>query len=154
MSRTIVMFVPGTPGPQGSKRHVGRGVMLEMSKKVKPWRQAVSTAAANLREEPFTGPVQADITIIIQRPASHYRTGRNAHLLKDSAPAYPSIPKSGDSDKYARACFDGMTGHLYVDDVQVVAFTIRKRYTNPEHPEPGAWIYLTDQISTEQDQAA
>ena len=30
--------VKGVPGAQGSKRHVGRGVMLESSKKVAPWR--------------------------------------------------------------------------------------------------------------------
>ena len=44
----ITIRVYGTPAPQGSKRHVGRGVMVESSKKVKPWREAVKQAALDL----------------------------------------------------------------------------------------------------------
>src|ERR1700676_3259288 len=33
--------VRGIPAPQGSKRHVGGGRMIEMSKAVGPWREAV-----------------------------------------------------------------------------------------------------------------
>ena len=35
--------VIGIPGAQGSKRHVGNGVMVESSKKVKPWRLGCSS---------------------------------------------------------------------------------------------------------------
>ena len=34
-----------TPAPQGSKRHVGNGRMVESSAKVKPWREAVRQEA-------------------------------------------------------------------------------------------------------------
>ena len=37
-------FVLGEPAPQGSKRHVGHGILLEQSKKVKPWREAIKYA--------------------------------------------------------------------------------------------------------------
>jgi crossover junction endodeoxyribonuclease RusA len=33
---TIVFTVPGKPAPQGSKRHVGRGIMVESSNHVAP----------------------------------------------------------------------------------------------------------------------
>ena len=36
----ITLTVRGLPAPQGSKRHIGRGVMVESSKRVKPWRDA------------------------------------------------------------------------------------------------------------------
>ena len=41
------IFIPviGMPAPQGSKRHVGNGIMIENSKRVKPWRQDVKEAA-------------------------------------------------------------------------------------------------------------
>ena len=41
------IFIPviGIPAPQGSKRHVGNGIMIENSKRVKPWRQDVKEAA-------------------------------------------------------------------------------------------------------------
>ena len=46
MMGALTFRVYGTPAPQGSKRHVGRGVMVESSKKVAPWRQDVVAAAA------------------------------------------------------------------------------------------------------------
>ena len=51
--------VLGTPAPQGSKRHVGGGRMVESSKLVGPWREAVkaAVAAAYPGLEPITGPV-------------------------------------------------------------------------------------------------
>jgi len=35
------IFIPvlGIPAAQGSKKHVGRGILIESSKKVAPWRQ-------------------------------------------------------------------------------------------------------------------
>jgi Holliday junction resolvase RusA-like endonuclease len=36
------------PAPQGSKRHVGKGVMVESCKNVKPWRLLVSKTAITL----------------------------------------------------------------------------------------------------------
>ena len=39
-SRMIEIKVIGLPAPQGSKRHVGHGVMIESSNNVKPWREA------------------------------------------------------------------------------------------------------------------
>lgn len=41
----IAFDVYGEPAPQGSKRHVGGGRMIESSAKVKPWRQDVVAAA-------------------------------------------------------------------------------------------------------------
>src|SRR3546814_14230461 len=43
-SVTVTLTVHGSPAPQCSKRHVGRGRMIESSQKVKPWRQDVQAA--------------------------------------------------------------------------------------------------------------
>ena len=43
--RALTVIVYGTPAPQGSKRHVGHGVMVESSRRVKPWREDVKAAA-------------------------------------------------------------------------------------------------------------
>ena len=37
--------VIGTPAAQGSKRHLGNGVLVEQSKNVTPWRNTVAAAA-------------------------------------------------------------------------------------------------------------
>lgn len=47
----VEFFVPGRPAPQGSKRHVGHGIMVESSRDLGPWRERVALAAnpADLR---------------------------------------------------------------------------------------------------------
>ena len=51
------IFIPvrGVPAPQGSKRHIGHGIMIENSKKVKPWRQDVRAAAIDHYEGSVIG---------------------------------------------------------------------------------------------------
>ena len=62
----ITITVYGMPGLQGSKRFVGtrggRGVMVESSAKVKPWREAVKFAAREAMQAaglsaPMDGPL-------------------------------------------------------------------------------------------------
>src|SRR5690606_16868121 len=48
----LELFVPGRPAPQGSKRHVGNGVMLESSKAVAAWRTTIAWHAAQAYREP------------------------------------------------------------------------------------------------------
>jgi crossover junction endodeoxyribonuclease RusA len=52
------------------------------------------------------------------RPKSHYRTGRNAHLLRDGIPGQPmSAP---DLSKLARATEDALTdAGVWTDDARV-----------------------------------
>ena len=56
----VEIRVYGIPRPQGSKRHVGRGIMVESSRHVGQWRNDVMSAAATAhRGAPITGPVKA-----------------------------------------------------------------------------------------------
>lgn len=67
----LELFIEGIPAPQGSKRHVGGGRMIEMSKKLPAWRKAVEEA---LREavgddpEPFQPPVRVTAHFYLPRP--------------------------------------------------------------------------------------
>lgn len=121
----ITITVHGLPAPQGSKRHVGRGVMVESSKKVKPWRQDVKHAALTIVEalDDWTvldGPLAVAMTFTFDRPKGHYRTGRNAHLLRDSAPTRPAgMP---DLSKLVRSTEDALTGVVWKDDARVVEY--------------------------------
>ena len=123
MSLVYAFRVYGDPAPQGSKRHLGNGVMVEMSRKVKPWRSAVTEAAVDARD-PDIGLLDealiVDMVFTAVRPRSHYRTGRNAHLLRDNAPARPmSAP---DLTKLARSTEDAITKVLYRDDARITEY--------------------------------
>lgn len=132
----IRLFVYGVPAPQGSKRHLGNGVMVESSKALKPWRQDVRQAVLDALPDghtPWTGPIHVQLTFTFPRPKGHWRTGRNAHLLRDAAPAYPAGAKD-DLDKLCRGVFDAVTSAgLWGDDGQVVRLDARKLYLG--HPD-------------------
>lgn len=153
----LTITVLGTPAPQGSKRHVGRGVMIESSKKVKPWREAVKTAAADLVSVagetgrltagfPLDGPLLVEFAFTFARTKGHYRTGRNAHLLRDTAPAYPAVMP--DLSKLIRSTEDACTdAGVWADDARIVRYRDpRKVYAGSADPDalsmPGAVIRI------------
>jgi crossover junction endodeoxyribonuclease RusA len=117
----MILTVYGVPGPQGSKRHVGGGRMIESSKKVAPWREAVKWAvtvwrASNLAR-PLEGPLAVTVVFSLPRPKSAPKRTR----------AFPA--KKPDIDKLVRSTFDALTdGGAWIDDGQVIALTARKVY--------------------------
>lgn len=130
----ITITVYGQPGPQGSKRHVGHGVMLESSKKVEPWRQDVKYAALAVTEglpdwAPLDGPLVASMVFTAARPKGHFGSGRNAAVLKPSAPARPAVYP--DLSKLARSTEDALTGLIWADDARVVEYRrLAKHYAD------------------------
>jgi crossover junction endodeoxyribonuclease RusA len=140
----IEVIVRGIPAPQGSKRHVGNGRMIESSKAVGPWREAVrgQTQAAMRGRPPLGGPVRVRVWFWLPRPKGHYGTGRNTDQVRPSAPVRPS--GTPDLDKLLRAILDGLTdGGAWKDDGQVVELTARKLYVLPGLT-PGAKIEITE----------
>jgi len=130
MANPLVVVVHGVPAPQGSKRHVGNGVLVESSRAVKPWREAVKAAALGelnrLRLDDAPGwvpgrlePITVAAVFTVVRPASHYRTGRHAEQLRTTAPLEPV--GRPDVDKLIRSTFDALTdAGALVDDARVV----------------------------------
>jgi len=143
----LSVTVHDLPAPQGSKRHVGGGRLVESSKYVKPWREAVKHAALSaiaahnaghlVPYSTIDGPVELDIVFTLPRPRSHYRSGRNAHLLREGAPAWPD--RKPDLDKLARSTFDALgAAGVFTDDARVVVLNTSKVYPGGygalEHP--------------------
>ena len=126
-SAPIEFTIPGEAAPQGSKRAVrlrnGRTVLLESSKRLKPWRSLVSLCAAEAWQgPPCAGPVEVEVDFDFVRPRSHLTT---KGALRSGAPAFPGRI---DLDKLLRSVGDGMTGIVYVDDSQIVSIIARKGY--------------------------
>lgn len=126
------VFVPGDPKPQGSKRpfrnpHSGKIQLVESSTKVKTWRGDIRDALLNLDRPAIGGPVAVRLAFVMARPKSHYRTGRNAHLLRDTAPKLPA--GKPDIDKLARAVLDAISSAgVWGDDCQVTSLHATKIY--------------------------
>jgi len=141
----VIIKVWGIPAPQGSKRHVGRGIMIESSKKVKPWREAVKHAALAVLpdgHQPFTGSVTIDVAFFLPRPQGHYGTGRNAGQLRPSAPTLPAVRP--DLDKLVRSTLDALgDAWVFTDDARITTILAVKEYADTEHP-PGAYIQIQE----------
>ena len=136
----IELYVHGHPAPQGSKRHVGRGIMVESSKYVQPWREAVVSEAIRSGHS-GTGldePCTVDVRFYFPRPLAHF--GKAG--LKESAPAVPSRRSAGDIDKLSRSTLDALVqASILTDDSLVVDLIARKRYSTLARPA-GARIVI------------
>ena len=136
-----VITVNGIPAPQGSKTRGRYGGVYESSKKVGPWRNAVRTETQSVIQVPLEEPVRVEVDFFLPRPKNHFGTGRNAGILKSTAPSFPAgVP---DIDKLCRSTLDGLKeGGAYRDDSQVVSLVAAKKYVTEERA-PGAHISIT-----------
>lgn len=127
----VGFHVVGRPAPQGSKRHVGNGVMVESSKYVGTWRQAVTAAALRVRPaEPLDGPLHVIVAFTLARPKSAPRRRR----WPDTMP---------DLSKLVRATEDAITdAGLWADDARVVSCHASKVWWPGETalPVPGCVV--------------
>lgn len=114
------------PAPQGSKRHVGGGRMIESSAKVKPWREAVRQEAIATGLAVSAAPIYLHLLFRFRRPKGHHNARGE---LKPSAPIdHVTRP---DLDKLCRSTLDALTGVLFADDSQVAFLVASKEYALP-----------------------
>lgn len=115
MSQTsaLVIVVYGQPAPQGSKRHVGGGRMIESSKKVRPWRLDVKAAAEAVRgtTEPLDCALKVSMVFTLPKPQGAPKRRRT----------WPS--RTPDLSKLVRSTEDAITdAGLWADDARVVEY--------------------------------
>ena len=143
----ITITVYGSPAPQGSKKFIGmkggRGLMIESSKAVKPWREAVKSAALDAMHDRagqgIRGPVAVEMTFTLPKPKS---APKRMRTWPDRKP---------DVSKLVRSTEDALTdAGIWEDDARVVDCHSRKVFPG-EHPDalrvPGAVIRVTSEAS-------
>ena len=157
-------WVPGVPGPGGSKtfvpiRNADDTIKIELKwskpkqrmreqvvgryidkggSRTKAWRLLVAGHARYHagHDTLLDGPIGWMVVFYQVRPKCHYRTGKFSHLLRDDAPPMPIV--NPDATKLTRSTEDALTGVLWVDDNRIVTSYKAKRYG----PEPGARIIV------------
>jgi Holliday junction resolvase RusA-like endonuclease len=152
----ITLTVYGMPAPQGSKRFVGvskagRGLMVESSAKVKPWRMDVKAAAEALigrlaGEWPMAGALVAEMVFTLPKPAG-------APKRRTTWP-----DKKPDLSKLVRSTEDALSdAGFWVDDARVVEYSRLAKVFPGEDPaaldRPGVRITVR-QIAGVDDAAA
>lgn len=156
----LIITVHGTPAPQGSKRHVGGGVMIESSKKVKPWRQDVKAAAlaalelegatiggTQLHRPPLDGPLAASMVFTVRHRPAGKPTWWPAGLRWAKALMWRPA-STPDLSKLLRSTEDALTdAGAWKDDARVVEYRrLAKHYVGDTARDvldtPGAVIRI------------
>lgn len=88
-------------------------------------------------------PLLLEILVRVGRPAAHFGSGRNAAVLRPSAPLWPA--GRPDWDNYAKTVCDALNGVAWADDGQIVAARVWKTYCEPGET-PGWTIRTTPYI--------
>lgn len=142
----LVFFVEGRPQTAGSKTAVpitnGEGervatrVVESGDRKAKAaWREDVREAARRAIAEaggdwPTSNALSVEFVFHRRRPKGHYGSGRNADVVKDSAPRHPTTRP--DVLKLARAAEDALTGILWHDDSVITREELVKAWSARE----------------------
>ena len=137
---SLTFVVYGLPAAQGSKRHLGRGILVESSKAVRPWRTDCKHAALACIHHDWDPSLPMSVSVVFRfkRPAG--QIGKKG--LKPSAPAHNTSGRHGDLSKLVRSTEDALTGVVYDDDRQIVTLAASKRYCVGDEPQ-GAVITVT-----------
>tara|TARA_R100000808_G_scaffold6416_1_gene19076 strand:- start:181 stop:600 length:420 start_codon:yes stop_codon:yes gene_type:complete len=86
-------------------------------------------------------PVSVIIAFKIQRPKSHFRTGKYSHLLKKKVPLFPTSKSTKDLDNLVKIYLDILTLlKVWDDDSQVINLSASKQYVN-DNPATEITIY-------------
>lgn len=141
----ITFFIEGDPKAQPrARRSKFGGVYNPNDNGVKEWKQLITWKA---RAEggrmkiprPITGPIQLTLIFKILRPKSHFRTGKNSHLIKDSHKCEWHFQKP-DDDNLKKAVQDALTASgIWKDDCQVCFSIIAKHWVQKK---PGVEIQI------------
>lgn len=124
---TTTLHIRTRAYPQGSKRHVGNGRMIEQAgANLTAYRQHVATIARTKLRNPQTGPVTIRCVFEFARPKTHYLRDQ----VRDTAPEHCYPAKRGDIDKLLRSTLDALTGVWFVDDAQVVGVAAAVRWAS------------------------
>ena len=120
----IVLEVPGQPVPQPRPRVSTRGgfgrAYTPTKHPIHVYRQAIKLVAM-ASGKTIAGPTALVVDAVFQRPPSHWRK----HDLKPDAPPWPNA----DGDNVLKGVADALTdAGVWIDDDQVVFWSIRKRY--------------------------
>lgn len=136
------VVVYGSPAPQGSKKFVGiiggRGVMVESSKKVRPWRQDVKAAALAVRNgaPPLDSALSVSMVFTVPKPTSAPKKRR----------IYPM--RKPDLSKLVRSTEDALVdAGLIADDARIIEYSRLAKVFPGEDADsletPGVLIRIT-----------
>jgi Holliday junction resolvase RusA-like endonuclease len=128
--------IPFEPVSLKRHRHRLHGGTYDPSKKEKDdFIKAIELLPEGLPKDKMTNPIKCVLHFYCKRPKSHYKTGKNANILKDTSPKYNINNK--DLDNMVKFVLDALNDKLYVDDSLIFEINCSKLYS-----EGDGYIYV------------
>lgn len=112
----------------------------DSGEKGKSWRAAIHDVVGELYQaaELVDAPMALELRVVRARKKGHYGSGRNAGVLKESAPAHPATRP--DLTKQLRAFEDALAKVVIREDSRIVAIHTEKVWGDaPERAEFRLW---------------
>lgn len=126
--------VLGEPKAQARHRHFKIG---DHTSTFDPSSKAKDMLAVILQEKAPNIPpdvsIAIELTFYMSRPKSHFGTGKNASILKTTAPEWHK--SKPDLDNLIKFVTDAMNKIFYKDDSQIGQFVARKLYSERPRTE-------------------
>ena len=133
----VLVIIEGEPVGKGRAKASRQGgfIMMYTPQKTRTYERAVADEARKVMagREPITGPCLLELVLVFGIPVSWSKKKRASALAGE---IYPCVKP--DADNVVKAICDSFNAIVWVDDVQVVDLTARKRYG--EHPHVEARI--------------
>ena len=129
--RIVDFTIQGKPKPLQRHRATRRGIMYDPSKKDKA--DFLTECLEFAPKKPLEGALWISLRFNMPRPKSHYRTGKNSHLLKNNAPKMHI--KKPDCDNLVKFVCDALDRKFYIDDSQITRIQAVKMYSDTPSTE-------------------
>lgn len=143
----MIIRIPITPVQWTAPRVTSRGA-FSPKRFAKFKREIAKWLKANYRGDALSAGrrgIRVDLYFDIPRPKSHYRTGKNWHILKDDSPLEHTVKP--DLDNLRKAAIDCGNGVLWVDDCIITRGNTEKNWVN--HWETGGFTLVINTIAEE-----
>lgn len=130
----IKLSILGEPKAQKRHRHVRMGNFVrQYDPSASDKGDFLSIVQYNAPKEPFAVPLAIAIRFYFTRPKSHFKTGKNSHIMKDTAPLWHT--SKPDVDNMAKFLMDSLNKIYWKDDSYIVDCWITKQYDDKPRTE-------------------
>jgi Holliday junction resolvase RusA-like endonuclease len=130
----INLTILGEPKAQKRHRHVRMGnAVRQYDPSASDKGDFLSIVQSNAPKEPLAVPLAVAIRFYFTRPKSHFRTGKNSHVMKDTAPLWHT--SKPDVDNMAKFLMDSLNKIYWKDDSYIADCWITKQYDDKPRTE-------------------
>lgn len=133
------IIIPGNPISKQRPRFARRSKFVATYNNQETEEGLFYLEAKQQVKQCFEGPLKVTCHFFMPRPKNHYGTGKNAGILKESAPKYP-LGKRNDVDNLTKFVYDCLNGLAWKDDSQIIISMLCKIY----HDSPRTVIVIEE----------